>query len=131
MAYRNRAPDALESLLDRLSERNGKSRTVIAAGRKFFWRGATAFFTLAGVAFIVVVSIIGYESLDTSGWIKHNRDTPIWIKGDWMIGEYRNCQMLTTTVRFRSQNRTSEISLLALTSFAATMARASKSLPRQ
>lgn len=37
------------------------------------------------------------ESLDTTGWILHSHDTPVWIAGDWMVGEYRNCQMQTTT----------------------------------
>jgi hypothetical protein len=38
-----------------------------------------------------------YTALDNSGWIPHNHDTPVWIQGDWMVGEYRTCLMLTTT----------------------------------
>ena len=34
---------------------------------------------------------------DEQGWIGHNHDTPVWIKGDWIVGEYRNCGMRTTT----------------------------------
>lgn len=37
------------------------------------------------------------DSLDTTGWISHSHDTPVWIAGDWMVGEYRDCGMLTTT----------------------------------
>lgn len=37
-----------------------------------------------------------HDTADESGWITHNHDTPIWIQGDWMVGEYRTCQMLTT-----------------------------------
>jgi len=39
----------------------------------------------------------GYEWLDGDGWIPHNHDTPVWIHGDWMVGEYRDCGMRTTT----------------------------------
>ncbi len=39
----------------------------------------------------------GYEWLDTRGWIEHSHDTPVWISGDWIVGEYRDCGMLTTT----------------------------------
>lgn len=49
----------------------------------------------AGVA--VVIAINSYTDLDNSGWISRNHDTPIWIQGNWLVGEYRDCQMLTTT----------------------------------
>lgn len=35
---------------------------------------------------------------DNKGEIEHEHDTPVWIQGDWMVGEYRNCQMRTKTV---------------------------------
>jgi hypothetical protein len=35
--------------------------------------------------------------LDSIGWIPHDHDTPVWIAGDWIVGEYRDCGMLTTT----------------------------------
>lgn len=35
--------------------------------------------------------------LDSIGWISHDHDTPVWIPGDWMVGEYRDCGMRTTT----------------------------------
>ena len=34
-----------------------------------------------------------HRLLDNSGWIKHNLDTPVWIKGEWLGSEYRVCQM--------------------------------------
>lgn len=34
-----------------------------------------------------------YSLLDDSGWIEHNHETPVWIKGEWLAGEYRVCQM--------------------------------------
>jgi hypothetical protein len=33
------------------------------------------------------------RSLDNSGWIPHSHDTPTWIQGDWLAGEYRICEM--------------------------------------
>ena len=50
-----------------------------------------------------VVAILGgliygaFLGLDKHGWIAHRHDTPVWISGDWMVGEYRDCGMLTTT----------------------------------
>jgi hypothetical protein len=35
--------------------------------------------------------------LDSIGWATHDHDTPVWIHGDWMVGEYRDCGMRTTT----------------------------------
>ena len=34
-----------------------------------------------------------YRLLDDSGWIEHDHDTPVWIKGKWLASEYRVCQM--------------------------------------
>lgn len=51
-----------------------------------------------GIAFLVPVAVSSYGSLDQNGWITHNHITPIWIHGDWMTGEYRDCQMRTRTV---------------------------------
>lgn len=52
-------------------------------------------------AFLVIglftaIGISAYSSLDDAGWITHNHDTPVWIQGNWMVGEYRTCQLLTT-----------------------------------
>ena len=33
------------------------------------------------------------RSLDNSGWLEHSHDTPIWIGGEWLTGEYRICKM--------------------------------------
>lgn len=39
----------------------------------------------------------GWESIhaqmDAQGWIQHDRRTPVWIKGEWLTGEYRSCWM--------------------------------------
>lgn len=49
------------------------------------------------IIFGVVGAVAGYGSLDQGGWITHDATTPVWIQGDWMIGEYRDCQMRTRT----------------------------------
>lgn len=66
------------------------------------WNGAKIIFQwavgLCVVGGIVVLAVNGYQSLDNSGWITHDHDTPVWIQGDWLVGEYRDCQMRTKTV---------------------------------
>lgn len=54
---------------------------------------------LMGVVARPIYDVAGsiYESLNNAGWITHDHDTPVWIQGDWMAGEYRTCQLLTTT----------------------------------
>lgn len=34
-----------------------------------------------------------YRLIDDYGWIEHDQDTPVWIKGEWLAGEYRVCQI--------------------------------------
>jgi len=50
-----------------------------------------------GAIVVVSIGLTSYDSLDSSGWITHNHDTPVWISGDWIVGEYRDCGMLTKT----------------------------------
>lgn len=45
----------------------------------------------------------GYEWLDRNGWIPHDHDTPVWIHGDWIVGEYRDCDMLTARVGLKPE----------------------------
>lgn len=64
-----------------------------------FFAKVVAGFGLAALVGAAIYFSIGpaYQSLDQAGWITHNHDTPVWIQGDWMVGEYRDCGMLTTT----------------------------------
>ena len=64
---------------------------------------------LVGLGLIAWWAIDGgsepYSSLDRAGWIVREHQTPVWIQGDWLSGEYRTCQMLTSTngwFRFRT-----------------------------
>jgi hypothetical protein len=53
--------------------------------------------SLLGLAFLVAIVYGVYGELDKAGWISRDHDTPTWIGGDWMVGEYRECDLLTTT----------------------------------
>lgn len=61
-----------------------------ATKKLFKWMAGLA---VAGVCVVLVVG--GYLSIDNSGWIIHRHDTPVWIQGDWLVGEYRTCGLLT------------------------------------
>ena len=52
--------------------------------------------TFAVLLTVILASCIlaGWQWLDESGYVVHNHDTPVWIRGEWLIGEYRNCSML-------------------------------------
>jgi len=52
---------------------------------------------VVGLGFCVSVAFSLYSELDKAGWISRDHDTPTWIEGDWMVGEYRDCDLLTTT----------------------------------
>jgi len=49
---------------------------------------------------LIVIGSIAYgvysyahDWLDEAGWIEHSYDTPVWMEGEWLTGEYRICQM--------------------------------------
>jgi hypothetical protein len=42
---------------------------------------------------IGVIAYWGYGWLDGNAWIERDHDTPVWIKGEWLVGEYRVCQI--------------------------------------
>ena len=63
---------------------------------------AVGWLLIAGFTLVSAVSL--YESLDNSGWISHSHDTPVWIQGDWLEGEYRECDMQTTTPAFEGSH---------------------------
>jgi hypothetical protein len=49
------------------------------------------------LALVWIVAHVANTWLDSIGWVTHDHDTPVWIHGDWMVGEYRDCGMRTTT----------------------------------
>jgi hypothetical protein len=64
----------------------------------------------AFAAFLAVfwVSALLYMSANQEGYIPHSHDTPVWIQGDWLVGEYRECNMLTTTPVVEGEHYSSE-----------------------
>ena len=62
-----------------------------------FAKVGRGFIAVVALWVLAAVGLAGYASLDESGWIVHNHDTPVWVQGDWLVGEYRDCKMLTTT----------------------------------
>lgn len=52
--------------------------------------------------YLVAAAFYGWRDYqngrDNKGEIEHHHDTPVWIQGNWIVGEYRDCQMRTKTV---------------------------------
>jgi len=53
----------------------------------------------AMLVFLALIAVYGYQTLDRAGYVPHHRDTPVWIAGEWMAGEYRLCDMPVKTTR--------------------------------
>jgi len=61
-------------------------------------RAVAKLFAYAALFFVVALVYTYLPiTLDNAGWIPHSHDTPVWIQGDWLVGEYRTCQLMTTT----------------------------------
>jgi hypothetical protein len=61
-------------------------------------------FLLYLVVYAVGFGIDTWNGWDRKGWIDHDHDTPVWIQGEWLVGEYRDCQMRTKTVSKENKN---------------------------
>ena len=70
--------------------------------------GGLVIFGLWLLCYLGIWAVGLYKSLDNSGWIAHNHDTPVWIQGDWLVGEYRECDMQTTTTVFEGSHYNAE-----------------------
>jgi len=51
------------------------------------------------LALLAAGGIAAFSSLKQNGWIPHSHDTPVWIQSDWLVGEYRECDMPARTTR--------------------------------
>jgi hypothetical protein len=40
---------------------------------------------------LVAVPIIGYNALNDGGWIAHTKSVDMYMSGDWLVGENRDC----------------------------------------
>jgi hypothetical protein len=57
----------------------------------------------AGGFFAIIFLFVGFHQLNESGYFAHDHDTPVWIKGSWMVGEYRKCSMMQKTKAYTPQ----------------------------
>jgi hypothetical protein len=62
----------------------------------------------AALFFAVILVVVVGNQLNEEGYFRHNHDTPVWIKGNWLQGEYRQCNMLTTTPAFAGSRYSAE-----------------------
>jgi hypothetical protein len=46
-----------------------------------------------GIVFFLCLAMGAAYELDEAGWIPHHHDTPVFVTGDWMVGELRTCKM--------------------------------------
>lgn len=46
-----------------------------------------------GLAIAWSLAVAGYQIADRQDRVMHNRNMPVWVQGDWMVGEYRDCDM--------------------------------------
>lgn len=61
------------------------------------WGCITGLGRMLGIlALVWIAAHVANTWLDSIGWVTHDHDTPVWIHGDWMVGEYRHCGMRTT-----------------------------------
>jgi hypothetical protein len=56
---------------------------------------AVGVFVIAWVVIALAINACAWVegTIDDFGWIRHSHDTPVWIGGDWLTGEYRACKM--------------------------------------
>jgi hypothetical protein len=55
---------------------------------------------IGGVIGVLLLFAIGisvclavYRGIDGSGWVPHGEETTVLIRGEWLVGEFRDCQM--------------------------------------
>ena len=62
-----------------------------AAKRPFKWA--------VGLVVASSLAVAGYQFADQKDRVMHSQNTPVWVQGDWMVGEFRNCDMPLGTTR--------------------------------
>lgn len=43
------------------------------------------------LAFIVGGGFVAYKAADDAGWVQHTKTVDMYMKGDWIVGEDREC----------------------------------------
>ena len=58
------------------------------------WKASKVPLTWAvGLAIAWSLAVAGYQFADRKDRVMHSHNTPVWVQGDWVVGEYRNCDM--------------------------------------
>lgn len=47
----------------------------------------------SALAIVVGLTVAGYQFADRKGRVTHYHKTPVWVQGNWMVGESRDCDM--------------------------------------
>jgi hypothetical protein len=69
------------------------------------WKTAKVLFRWAiALAFVWGLAVVGYRAADRAGRVMHRHNTPVWIQGNWMVGEYRYCDMPVGAARLFCSN---------------------------
>lgn len=60
-----------------------------------FWRDAWLLikvlsWCVAGLI-AVVLCLIGFDNIDSQGYIVHHKTVDLYMSGDWIVGEHRDC----------------------------------------
>lgn len=60
---------------------------------------------VVGALLLFLVGSQGWSFLHRTLWTAHDLDTRVWIGGEWLVGEFRYCQMQTGFGRGSEENR--------------------------
>jgi len=82
------------ALATSLAEYEGVAGFYLLSGPEAVMKGLIAL-----VASIVIASF-GWDAANKAGYVRHQRATPVWIKGEWLVGEYRHCVMQTAQLDY-------------------------------
>lgn len=52
---------------------------------------AVVFGCIVIVIFLVIAAVAGYDFVDAWGFVSHSKSVDLYISGDWLAGENRNC----------------------------------------
>jgi hypothetical protein len=60
---------------------------------KYLLRIAKTVAWVFGIIVVVSFALVGYEQLDLSGYIHHDRTLDVYMTSDWLVGENRGCSL--------------------------------------
>lgn len=60
------------------------------------WMGKAGAWVI-GIGLVVSIALAGYDQLDLSGYIPHERTLDVYMSNDWLVGENRVCGLILRT----------------------------------